>query len=82
MNTGALYHWTQRDIEADVRIVMRAESLTDLSIEACKKWVHKFIQDRVPWWVAGQAVREHDERMIGAAFEARLNAAKRKRDGA
>ncbi len=75
MSTGALFHW-KRNIEEDVRIVMRAEGLIDVSIPACKAWVRKFIQDQVPWWVGGQQLRGHEEAMVGAAFEARLNAAK------
>lgn len=75
MSTGALFHW-KRNIEEDARLVMRTEGLTDVSIPACKNWVRKFIQDQVPWWVAGQPLRPNEEQMIGAAFEAKYHAAK------
>lgn len=75
MSTGALFHW-KRNIEEDVRVVMQAEGATDVSAAARKTWARKFIQDQVPWWVAGQPLRAHEEQMIGAAFEARFHAAK------
>lgn len=78
--TGALYYW-RRDIETDVRIVMRAEGLTELSIEARKRWARRFIQQRVPWWLPGNLLHWADQQMVGAAFEAVLSHAMRKRNG-
>lgn len=77
--TGALYYW-RRDIEADVRIVMRAEGLTELSIEARKRWAREFIQQSVPWWSPGTALHWAEQQMVGAAFEVLLSHAKRARD--
>lgn len=80
--TGGLYLW-HRDVETDVRIVMRAEGLTDTAAAACKQWARRFIQQRVPWWSPGNELRWTERQMIGAAFVARLAAAKRaqKREG-
>lgn len=76
---GSLLHW-KRDIEADVRIVMRAEGLEDLSVPACKEWVRRFIRLHVPWWRPGEHVGDVQIRALGAEFESRLAAAKHQRD--
>jgi hypothetical protein len=77
VSSGALYHW-RRDIEADVRLVMRAEGLTDLSIAACKRWVRAFILAQVSCWTPEARLAWHEVQRVSAAFEDRLTAAKRK----
>lgn len=74
--TGALYHW-QCDIEADVRIVMRAEHLTDLSLPARKQWARSFIQQYVPGWSHDVELRWTEQQAFGSGFLERLAAAKR-----
>jgi len=74
-----LFHW-RRDIEADIRIVMRAEGLTDLSIASAKEWARAFIKAHYPLWVPGHKLRPEQQSALGAAFENKLNRAKQTRD--
>lgn len=76
---ASLFHW-RRDIEVDIRIIMRSEGLTDLSLAACKTWARQFIQQQVPWWKPGTPLRWAEEQAVGAAFEGLLAHAKRERD--
>jgi len=79
MNAAVLFHW-RRDMEVDVRIIMRAEGLTDLTLPTCKEWARQFIRDIYPLWVPGHRLRPEQLQFIGAVFESRLASAKCQRD--
>jgi len=72
---GGLYDYTaHRNIESEVRIILRRRGIEDLSIPACKQWVRDFIQDIVPEWPE-RALTDHEEKQIGHEFQNLLAAA-------
>jgi len=73
--SASLLH-QHHDIEADIRIIMRFEGLTDLSIPACKEWTRALIRCVFPMWMPGHKLTSNQEERLGSYFEYRLRNAK------
>jgi hypothetical protein len=72
---GGLFDYTaHRLIGNEVRIILKARGVTDLSVDVCKQWVRDFIQDIVPEWPE-RALTDHEEKQIGHEFQNLLAAA-------
>lgn len=74
----ALLAWTHRELEQEVRFILRQKGSADLSTAACKAWVRGFIQERFPTWPR-RTLHQDEVELLGAAYNAYLAWAKRDR---
>lgn len=64
-----------RSVEDDVRTILRADGVRDLSTAACRAWVRRFIPTILDDWEPGMPLTGDRARRVGAAFIKRLDAA-------
>ena len=66
---GGLYDYTaHRNIESEVRVILRAKGIDDPTVEFCKQWARDFIADLIPEWPE-RSLTEKEQQEVGHQFQ-------------
>jgi hypothetical protein len=70
--------WSGRFVESDIRVVLRAQQVKDVSLPACKAWARWYVAQVVPGWEPGRPLVQMEYERIGMCFARALDEAKAK----